>query len=318
MRAQLSWVFILTILLLTACGENEAPKDVDHAEAAAAAGVTLRAEEIRSLGITTVAAQAAEYRSAASGYGVVVPLDTIAQADSDFLTAQAAAAQSGSAATRTRFLFTHEGAASRDSMETTQSKAAADQAALALAQRKAEATFGHDAPWRAGARGPIMRRLASGGTVLVRATFPMGMFEGQKPATLAITRLGNKARSWTATTIWEAPADPAFPGHGFYALVEGSGLAQNEHVSVSVPTGAPEAGVTIPAASVVFGENEAWVYTAREKGNFVRLSIPITNPVADGYFIPARIGLKAGQAVVVNGAGLLLAREQNPSTEVEE
>lgn len=316
MRTQLSWTLVLITLLLTACGKDETPKGADHAEAAT--GVTLSAEEVQNLGITTVAAQAAEYHSTVSGYGVVVPLDTIAQADSDFLTAQAAAAQSGSAATRTRFLFTHEGAASRDSMEATQSKAAADQAALALAQRKAEATFGHDAPWQAGARGPIMRRLASGGTVLVRATFPMGAFEGQKPASLAITRLGTSAKSWTATTIWEAPADPAFPGHGFYALVEGSGLAQNEHVNVNVPTGAPEAGVIVPVAAVVFGENEAWVYTAREKGNFVRTAVPITNPVADGYFVPARSGIKAGQALVVNGAGLLLAREQNPSTEVEE
>jgi len=307
---------LTTFLLLAACGKDEAPKEAEHAEAAA--GVTLSAEEIASLGITTVAASAAEHRSAIGGYGVVVPLDIIAQADSDFLTARAAAAQSQSAATRTRFLFTHEGAASRDSMETTQSKAAADQAALALAQRKRESTFGHGAPWQAGARGPIMRRLALGSLVLVRATFPMGAFEGQKPAALTIARLGTNAKSWTATTIWDAPSDPAFPGHGFYALVEGSDLAQNEHVSVSVPTGAPEDGVTIPAASVVFGENEAWVFTAREKGNFVRTSVPITNPVADGYFVPARTGIKAGQALVVNGAGLLLAREQNPSTEVEE
>lgn len=307
---------LTTFLLLTACGKDEAPKAAEHAEAPA--GVNLSAEEIESLGITTVAATSSEHRSAINGYGVVVPLDTIAQADSDFITAQAAAAQSQSAATRTRFLFTHEGAASRDSMETTQSKAAADQAALALAQRKAEATFGHGAPWQAGARGPIMRRLASGGTVLVRATFPMGAFEGQKPVALTIARLGTNAKSWTATTIWEAPSDPAFPGHGFYALVEDSGLAQNEHVSVSVPVGAPEEGVTIPAASVVFGENEAWVFTAKGKGNFVRTSVPITNPVADGYFVPARTGIKAGQALVVNGAGLLLAREQNPSTEVEE
>ena len=315
MRGQFSWVFVL-LTLLTACGKDEEPKEAEHT--GAIQGVSLTAEEIQSLGITTVAATAAEHRSAISGYGVVVPLDTIAQVDSEFLTAQAAAVQSQSAATRTRFLFTHEGAASRDSMEATQSKAAADQAALALARRKAEATFGHGAPWETGARGAIMRRLASGGMVLVRATFPMGTFEGQKPASLTITRLGNNARPWTATTIWEAPADPAFPGHGFYALVAGSDLAQNEHVSVSVPTGLPEAGVTIPVASVVFGENEAWVYTARDKGNFVRMPVPITNPVADGYFLPARAGIKPSQDLVVNGAGLLLAREQNPSTEVEE
>lgn len=309
-------VILLPLLLLSACDKKEEAKADEKEETAQ--GVTLSAEQIASLGITTSPAIASEHRGAIGGYGVVVPLDTIAQSDAEFLTAQAAAVQSQSAADRARFLFTQEGAASRESMETTQSKAAADQAALALARRKAEATFGHGAPWEKGARGPIMRQLASGGAVLVRATFPMGTFEGQKPSSLTITRLGTNIRTWTATTIWEAPADPAFPGHGFYALVRGSDLAQNEHVGVAVPNGAPQSGVTIPAASVVFGENEAWVYTAREKGNFVRQRVSITSPQGEGYFLPASAGIKAGQALVVNGAGLLLAREQNPSTEAEE
>lgn len=303
-------------LVLAGCGQDE-PKPAEKPDAPAQ-GVTLTGEQIASLGITTAPAMAAEHRKAITGYGVVVPLDTIAQADSEFLTAQAAAAQSQAAADRARYLFTHEGAASRETMEVTQSKAAADQAALALARRKAEATFGHGAPWEGRSRSEIMRRLASGGTVLVRTTFPMGSFEDRKPSALTITRLGTNSKSWNAATIWEAPADPAFPGHGFYALVAGSDLAQNEHVNVTVPAGAPEAGVTVPTASVVFGENQAWVYMARARGNFLRVPVSIANPVTGGYFLPSGAGIAPGQALVVGGTGLLLAREQNPSSEAEE
>jgi hypothetical protein len=305
-------------VLLAGCGQEDGESKPAEKQNASAQGVTLTSRQIASLGITTAPATASEQRKSVSGYGVVVPLDTIGQADADFLTAQAAAAQSQAAADRARYLFTHEGAASRESMEVTQSKAAADQAALALARRKAEATFGHGAPWEGKSRNGIMRRLASGGTVLVRATFPMGSFEGRKPAALTVTRLGTNARSWNATAIWEAPADPAFPGHGFYALVAGSDLAQNEHVSVAVPAGAPQAGVTIPAAAVVFGENEAWVYTARAKGNFLRVPVSIADPVTGGYFLLGGGGIAPGQALVVGGAGFLLAREQNPSSEAEE
>jgi hypothetical protein len=311
-------ILLAAVLALAGCGQEDGESKSAEKQEAPEQGVTQTAEQIASLGITTAPATAAKHRKAIGGYGVVVPLDTIAQADSDFLTAQAAAVQSEAAAKRAQYLFTHEGAASRESMESTQSKAAADQAALALARRKAEATFGHGAPWESKSRGEIMRRLASGGTVLVRATFPMGSFESRKPDALTITRLGTGAASWNATTIWEAPADPAFPGHGFYALVTGSDLAQNEHVNVTVPAGAAQSGVTIPGAAVVFGENETWVYTARAKGNFVRVPVSIADPMTGGYFLPQSAGIAPGQALVVSGAGLLLAREQNPSSEPEE
>lgn len=311
-------ILLGAVAVLIGCGQDDGQSKSSQNQDAPAQGVTLTDKQIASLGITTAPATAAEHRKAIDGYGVVVPLDTIAQADSDFLTAQAAAVQSDAAAKRARYLFTHEGAASRESMEAAQSKAASDQAALALARRKAEAVFGHGAPWEGGARDAIMRRLASGGTVLVRATFPMGSFEGRKPAALTVTRLGTNAASWNATTIWIAPSDPAFPGSGFYALVAGSDLAQNEHVNVTVPAGAAQAGVTVPAAAVVFGENEAWVYTARAKGNFVRVPVSIADPVTGGYFLPKSAGIAPGQALVVGGAGFLLAREQNPSSEAEE
>lgn len=309
-------IVLAALALLSSCGKPAQKPAVESENGTP--GLTLKAEEVESLGITTASAQAASWREHVSGYGVVTALDAIAQADADVMTAQAAAAQSAAAAARARSLATGEEAAvSREVLETTQSKAAADAAALALARRKTEAAFGRNAPWRdAASRQAIMARLASGRSVLVRVTFPLGSLGNESPVALQIARLGANPRNWTATTIWEAPSDAAIPGRGFYALLDGSDLAQNEHVTAAVPVGAARNGVTVPAAALVYGESEAWVYVQTGPGTFLKTRIDTGKAMGDGYFVAQ--GIRAGQPVVVGGAGLLLARESNPSTEAED
>ncbi|HKB96036.1 MAG TPA: hypothetical protein VKB94_04250, partial [Rhizomicrobium sp.] len=107
------------------------------------------------------------------------------------------------------------------------------------------------------------------------------------------------------------PADAAVPGRSFYALVEGSDLAQNERVTVAIPTGAAQTGAKIPARALVFGESESWAYVQTGAYTFLRTKVDISRPVGDGYFVN---NIKPGDKVVADGAGLLLAREINPST----
>jgi len=301
----------VSLLLLAACGKTEKPAEAEK-EGAEGPGLTLKAEEVKSLGLTVQAATAAQFTGRITGYGVVTALDTIAQADSEFLTAQAAAAQSTAAAARARSLSTGEEAAiSREQLEVAESKAAADAAALALARRKTEAAFGLNSPWHdAASRQAVMRRLASGEAVLVRATFPA--IGGAVPKRVEISRMGADKKSWTAHTVWDAPADAAVPGRSFYVLVDGSDLAQNERVTAAIPTGASEAGAKVPAHALVFGESEAWVYLQTAANTFLRTKVDIGRPLDDGYFVTT---VKPGDKVVVDGAGLLLAREINPSTE---
>ena len=300
------------LLLLSACGKDAGDKPEAKDKDAETPGVTLKAEEMQGLGLTVQPALAAQYQGQVSGYGVVTALDAIAQADSDFLTAQATSAQSEAAAARARSLATGEEAAiSREQLEVVQSKAAADQAALALAGRKREAAFGLNAPFRdPAARARVMREFASGAAVLVRVTFPAT--GGEAPKRLIISRMGADAKSWTATTIWDAPADPTVPGRSFYAIVHGSDLAQNERVTAAIPSGAAQAGAKIPARSVVFGESESWAYVQTAPRTFLRTQVDTSRPLGDGYFVT---NIKPGDKIVVDGAGLLLAHEVNPSTE---
>ena len=304
----------LSLLLLAACGKTDKPAQAEK-EAAESPGLTLKPEEVKSLGIAVQAAVPAQFTGRIAGYGVVTALDTIAQADSEFLTAQAAAAQSSAAAARARSLSTGEEAAiSREQVEVADSKAAADAAALALARRKTEAAFGLNSPWHdTASRSAVMRRLASGEEVLVRVIF--SAIGGAAPKRIEISRMGADRKSWTAHTIWDAPADAAVPGRSFYALVEGSDLAQNERVTAAIPTGTAQPGAKIPATALVYGESEAWVYVQTAANTFLRTKVDITRPLDDGYFVGT---VKPGDKVVTDGAGLLLARETNPSTEAEE
>jgi len=61
--------------VLAACGK---PRPTSRRKRSRDAGLTLKAEEIKSLGIAIAPAQAASWRQQISGYGVVTALDAIA------------------------------------------------------------------------------------------------------------------------------------------------------------------------------------------------------------------------------------------------
>jgi hypothetical protein len=308
--------FFALFLLLSACGPGGEQADKKEAKDTGP-GVSLEADDVKALGIQTVAVQAATYQRDVRGFGVVTPLDTIAQSDAEYMTASAAASQSGAAAARARSLGSGEEAAvSREVVEAAASKAAADQAALALARRKADAAFGIHAPWHNQAeRGRFMAELSSGKSVLVRVTFPLGALPGVVPSKITIARLGAEGQSWTSSRLWEAPADPNLPGRGFFVLIGGSDLAQNEHVFASVPVGQTQSGLWVPASALVMGDGSNWVYQENADNHFLRSPIDTSKPLNDGYFVPAGGDLAAGKKVVTQGAGILLSRESNPGGE---
>ena len=136
-------------------------------------------------------------------------------------------------------------------------------------------------------------------------------FQKKFPAELlALRRLSHP----TIARIFDAGVTA---GSCWYAseLVDGSDLAQNEHVTVEVPVGVAVAGVMVPTDALVYGQNQTWAYVQREPGKFERVAIDPAKAMTGGYFLPQAGGVQAGQAIVVQGAGLLLARELNPSTE---
>ena len=307
------------VLALSACGkDSSAPADQPGSAAAAdeseAVGVMLDTEAQAKLGVMTAALDAAKYQDRIEGPGSVLDVQPIAQMMADLATAEASVTASTAALKRAEGLYKAGKAISEESLEAARRQAIANEANLALAKTKARVAFGPDAPWLDASRRPsILKKLTEGSAAIVKATFPSGLGEGSE-ANLTISKLGGapSTPSWQANTVWTGPADPAVPGPTLLAYVEAAkGLTPGDHVTASLPTGQQSDGVIVPASAVVIAGGAAWCYAVENGDHFMREPVDLDHPAGDGYF-QASSGsetLKAGATIVVQGAGLLLARE---------
>jgi len=280
----------------------------------ASEGVVLTPDQVGKLGLATQTAQSSQYTEEASGYGVVVPHDAIAQAAAELVTAQATQRQSQSALSRAKRLSGTPGAVSADVEEAAVHQAAVDTAALTLTTQRLSTTLGLKPPWKNGENNAILQDLASGRIKLLRVTFPLGALSGGTPASLRATHIGaGKAdQGWKMNAVWDAPADASVPGRSFFALLKGSDAGEGERLLVWAPIGMAS-GVVIPAAAAVMSEGKYWCYLEKKPGTYVRTEVDTGIPTADGYFVTE--GVAAGDKVVVTAAGQLLAKESNSGAE---
>jgi hypothetical protein len=249
-----------------------------------------------------------------AGYGVVVPHETLAQSVSELVTAAATARQSSAALARIQHLAGTAGALGADVQESAVRQDAVDRAALLLAQQKSSTTFGQNPPWKDDFINATLNALASGQIKLVRVTFPLGSLGDKPPATLRLGRINESGtgKRWTSTTLWAAPADTNVPGRSFFALLRAADAGEGERLLAWTPVGEPESGVQIPASAVIVSGGKYWCYVENKPGHFVRIELDTSMSMDDGYFV--KQGIAAGDKVVTTAAGLLLARETNPST----
>jgi hypothetical protein len=320
---------LLSFMLLAACGKQQ-PADAAKAApdekktkaeepAAETADVKLEPDEAAKLGIATTAAAAVRFAPVKEGFAVVLGHDAIAQAVADLTSAQAEARQSESVLARMARLAGTAGAESAEARESAVRQAAVDSAALHLAEAKSSAILGQHPPWAGQHDSKVLIELAAGRSKLLRITFPLGVLNGAAPSSLRVARLdaavtGNR---WTVHAVWDAPADPGSPGRSFFALLQHTDAGEGERLLVWADgpgAGGAESGVVVPPASVVMSDGKYWCYVERQPDVFTRLPLDISRPMADGYFIA---GIKPGEQIVTSAAGLLLARQINPSSEAE-
>jgi hypothetical protein len=290
-------------------------KDKDRA-APAAEGVTLKPEEIEKAGIVTVPAVATSHAPETTGYAVVITREAIAQAVADLTTAAAAERQSRSVLARGRGLAGTPGAMPVEAQEAAERQATVDHAARVLVEQRVSATYGRNAPWKDNYHSPQLASLASGERKLARVTFPLGALGATTPTQLRLSHLGeSQGKSVESLAVWSAPADASIPGRSFFAVLKGREAGEGERLVAHAPVGAPQAGVVVPFSAVVLSGGKYWCYVEEHPGSFVRTEIDTSAPTDSGYFIKA--GIAAGAKIVTAGAGLLLAREMNPSTEAD-
>jgi hypothetical protein len=294
-------------------GEPGGEKADEHKDANE---VVLSTDEVQKLGITMAAAQSVTYTPGAQGFGVIIGHDTVAQVAAELQTATAAAHQSEAALSRGKRLASGPGALGTDAVESATRQVAADQAALELARRKLTATLGQEFPKQRGGTGKLLEDLANGTVKLARITFPPGVLGSARPKSLRVTTLDSSpdVASWTTSELWDAPQDPTLPGRSLFALLSAPEAAEGARLqALAVSAAGGIAGVLVPTAAVVVSNGQAWCYVQKKAGTFERTPIETNRPLADGYF--ASSGVSPGDQVVTSAAGLLLARQTNPSTE---
>ena len=293
------------------------------------------------LAIEVAPLKVAEFRAETRGYGSIIAFDSLAQTDADLATAESAvqASKAGLEASQTaleraRGLFAANVSVSRQTVEAAERQVsadtrqvAADNAQLALAQRKAISQWGQSLPLRNPAdRTALLGQLTTGNVAIAKVTFSNGSVGNSIPTSLKIERVGpaEGATSWTSNRVWSAPADPTIPGQSFYALIDRArGLLPGERVIVTIPMGGVKQGVVIPSNAVVIAAAQGWYYERETVMPVIPLApfyvynrrmLDLSSPTSDGYFVA---GGDSKQLVVVEGAGLLLARETGSDEDEE-
>ena len=223
--------------------------------------VTLKPEQIQSIGLATAPVSAAEHRAETVGYAIVLSHDLIAQAVAELRMAQAAARQSRAALERARSLTGSPGAVSADVLDAAVRQSSVDDASVALAERKLALIVGTHPPWPSAERETILEKLAAARIKLVRMTFPLGALSGESPASLRVTALAapQGERGSMLTPVWAAPADASVPGRSF-AVLDQDGVAEGDRLDAYAPVGTRRSGLDVPANAVVMSDGKFWCY----------------------------------------------------------
>ena len=292
-----------------------------EAEAAAeheqpALGVALDEDEARKLGVEVAPIAAGAYQPSVSGTARVVDVQAAIALLADLEKAETETRTSQSALKRARDLFRSDTAVSAEALDAAERQAATDDAQVKVARARASLEFGRGAPWLdASRRESLVASLASGATALVSASFPSSLAGAEPPFALELERMGTAGQPrWSTSETWLGPADPSIPGPTVLALVPvtSTGLSVGERLGARVASGAPLEGTVVPASAIVLSGGEAWAYLESD-GDFTRRRVDLSRSADEGYF--QQQGFTAGEAVVVAGAGLLLARETGGGAE---
>jgi hypothetical protein len=315
---------VASSLLLVGCHEAPAteaaaaePEAAAKAQGGDEEGVSLKPEEVETMGITTTAAKSMQSAPEVQGFAVVLPHETIATAVAEVTTATAAERQSHAALERSHRLAGTPGAMPAEIQEAAERQSIADQAALELARQKLSSTFGLNPPWKKSDNNTELRSLASGESKLVHVTFPLGLLGDSDPDSIRLTRIDSAqgGKSWPSKVIWHAPADATVPGRSYFAILKSTDTGEGDHLLAWTPVGATESGVLVPASAAVISNGKFYCYVEQKSGTFVRTEFDPGRSTADGYFV--KEGISPGDRIVTHAAGQLLAREINPGKEPE-
>ncbi|UMY33426.1 metal transporter [Burkholderia contaminans] len=285
--------------------------------------VVVPPDEQRAGRIEVTPLAAAAVRSGRTAYATVIDLqplfdlrNRLATAIADRDAARELAATSQAQYERSRTLFADDRNVSQKALQDAQAAAQTARAKLQsadTAQGSLAATlrqqFGEVLTNAAMApRSGLFQRLLAGQAVVVRVTLPP---DDADTASERIAIDGPDGQPVTAQKLSASPqGDPAVQGNPWlYAAARA--LPVGTRTSAHVPgANLAASALAIPDRAVVWYGGQPWVYVRTAPDRFTRRAVPAESAGDQGFDVTT--GFHAGDAVVTQGAQLLLSEEQKP------
>jgi hypothetical protein len=158
--------------------------------------------------------------------------------------------------------------------------------------------------------GQPLLRVATFERLLARIALSAGV---RVPGDVRVARIlpvGIDDRVLEGRRVARAPSDPQLLGETFLFSVDAGDLRLRPGMALTAYLQLPgdaTKGVLLPRSAIVRQEGVPWAYVRTADDKVTRRPVEQATPVDAGWFVPA--GFKAGEAVVVAGAQMLLSEE---------
>jgi hypothetical protein len=273
-----------------------------------APAVTLATAVQARMGVATTTLAAVRHASEIDAFAKVLDPGPLAQLESDFETAEAAAAASKAEAARAKALHDAGGSVAAKDMEASQAQARSDALKAQILRQQFDLQWG---PGVGRLSVPARRRLIAGLVKGALALVHVDTHNNEGQAGARRVRIDIGAESVTGVVIGPArAAEPRLQSSGLIVEVGGPstillsvGLTQSAHIEEATS----QSGVLIPRSAVIRFRGSDWAYVRVSPTAFQRRLMLDPAPEENGLFVAQ--GFAPGDQVVTQGAAGLFAAD---------
>lgn len=275
--------------------------------------------------INTSVLKSSKHQASTSSYGSVLSLDSLVDLRTRYLAAKSeievlrtALAYNKAEFSRLQTLNQDDKNVSDKVVAVARSNINADEAKIAAAESSAKniadsmrQLWGETMTQHAtnNNKSELLQNLISNQAVLIQVTLPFDAIEPNEKSSITVTPTAALGQSIPAIYISRAPvSNTTIQGKTYFYMAKTKQLRAGMQVSTISPTSnKTNEGVIIPNSAIIWFAGKSWVYKKNSADKFSRMPVATESEVDNGWFHQGK--LKAGDAVVTNGAQLLLSEE---------
>lgn len=275
--------------------------------------------------INTSVLKSSKHQTSVSSYGSVLSLDSLVDLRTRYLAAKSeievlrtALAYNKAEFSRLQTLNQDDKNVSDKVVAVARSNINADEAKIAAAESSAKniadsmrQLWGETITQHAtnSNKSELLQSLTTNQAVLIQVTLPFDAIEPSEKSSIMVTPTAAPGQLIPAVFISRAPlSNTTIQGKTYFYMAKTSQLRAGMQVSTISPTSNKASeGVIIPNTAIIWFAGKSWVYKKNSEDKFSRMPVMTDKEVDNGWFHQGK--LKAGDAVVTNGAQLLLSEE---------